>query len=188
MKTVYFLIILLLSLQSYPIYAEQHHPLAKLWEVDDAEVPELLERERTLIAIDKNLSSILEQDDFISSFGGTSIDIFENHIVVNTVNFSKVEDLLALHQIKPHENVLHFKQTNNSMSRLKYNFDQIVRQVNLIRPSLVIVYTDMLDNNNVIYVPNITDYTEFINATKPFDPIIIDISNSSASQNLAQSR
>ncbi|KAF0550185.1 S1 family peptidase [Gigaspora margarita] len=46
----------------------------------------------------------------------------------------------------------------------------------------------MLDNNNVIYVPNITDYTEFINATKPFDPIIIDISNSSASQNLAQSR
>ncbi|RIB22802.1 hypothetical protein C2G38_2033293 [Gigaspora rosea] len=74
------------------------------------------------------------------------------------------------------------------MSRLKYNFDQIIQQVNLIRPPLVIVYTDMIDNNNVIYVPNITSYTEFLDATKPYDPIVIDISDPSASQKLAQSR
>ncbi|RIB22803.1 hypothetical protein C2G38_2033294 [Gigaspora rosea] len=187
MKTIYFLIILLLSLQSYPIYAEQHHPLAKLWEVDDTEVPNLLERERTLIAIDKNLSSILEQDDFISSFGGTYIDIFENHIVVNTVDSSKVDDLLALPQIKPNEDFLSFKEANNSMSLLKSNFEQILHQADLIRPPLVVIYTDMVDNNNVIYVPNITSYTEFLDATKPFDPIVIEI-NPSASQNLAQSR
>ncbi|KAF0550181.1 hypothetical protein F8M41_024928 [Gigaspora margarita] len=172
----------------YPIYAEQHHPLATLWEVDDTEVPNLLERERTLIAYDKTLNSILQQADFISSFGGTYIDIFENHIVVNTVDSSKVNDLLALPQIKPIESFLSFKEASNSMSRLQYNFDQIVQQVNLIRPPLVIVYTDMIDNNNVIYVPNVASYTEFLDATKPFDPIVIDISDPSSSQNLAQSR
>ncbi|RIB24248.1 hypothetical protein C2G38_2169069 [Gigaspora rosea] len=103
------------ALQSYSIYAAQQHPLARLWDVEDTEVPELLKIERNLISIDELLRPILEQDDFISSFGGTYINIFENHIVVNTVNYSKVDDLLALPQIISHEAFLHFNEANNSM-------------------------------------------------------------------------
>ncbi|CAG8815841.1 46049_t:CDS:2, partial [Gigaspora margarita] len=57
----------------YAIYAEQNHPLAKLWEVEDIEVPKLLE--------------------------GSTIYPKEDIITVHTVDFSKVDDLLALPQI-----------------------------------------------------------------------------------------
>ncbi|RIB26342.1 hypothetical protein C2G38_2138324 [Gigaspora rosea] len=189
MIAIYFLIILLSSLQSYSIYAERYHPLAKLWKVDDTEVPELLERERKLILIDEILRPILEQDDFISSFGGTYLEIFENHIVVNTVNYSKVDDLLALSQITPHEAFLYFKEANNSMSQIKSNFEQISLQASLIKPQKVYIYTDMLINNNVIYIldSNLNN-TKFINAIKPFNPTIIHANNPPASQNITQSQ
>ncbi|KAF0451027.1 hypothetical protein F8M41_002075 [Gigaspora margarita] len=138
----------------YSIYAEKYHPLAKLWNVDDAEVPELLEDERNLISIDEILRPILEQDDFISSFGGTYINIFENYIAVNTVNSSKVDDLLSLPQINPHKDFLYFIKANNSMSQIQYNFNEISLLANKLVPKLLFIYTDMEINNNVLLIFN----------------------------------
>ncbi|CAG8697830.1 11321_t:CDS:2, partial [Racocetra persica] len=102
-----------------------NHPLARLWNISDADVPEWLESERNLVAIDDILRPILEDDSFISSFGGTYIDIFSELIIVNTVDFSKVNELLALPQIKPYKKLLYFREANNSMSQLKHNFREI---------------------------------------------------------------
>ncbi|CAG8671414.1 42893_t:CDS:1 [Gigaspora margarita] len=135
--------------------------------------PELLEIERNLISIDEILRPILEQDDFISSFGGTFINIFRNHIVVNTVNYSKVDDLLALPQITSNEKFLYFNKANNSMSQIKFNFEQINVRADLIKPKQVFIYIDMLLNNNVLYFERSDiNNTEFITAAKPFNPTI----------------
>ncbi|CAG8488233.1 26255_t:CDS:1, partial [Gigaspora margarita] len=156
MRIIYFLIVLLSLLQSYSIYAEQNHPLAELWEVEDNEVPKLLERERNLIAIDKILRPILEQDNFISSFGGSTIDLEEDIITVHTVDFSKVDDLLALPQINPYMDFLSFDKAENSMSlnQLEYNFDQITFEASSIRPKMTFIYTELGINNNVLYFLN----------------------------------
>ncbi|RIB26343.1 hypothetical protein C2G38_2163529 [Gigaspora rosea] len=159
MKVLYSLISLLLSLQGYSIYAQQNHPLAKLWEINDIEVPEFLERDINLIKIDKNLSLILEQDDFISSFGGTYIDLFQNYIIINTAN--------------------------NSMNQLNSNYSQIVVIARSIRPQEVLIYIDMEYNNIVLYFwHNYFDNTKFINAVKSFNPTIIYDNYSAASQNI----
>ncbi|KAF0527298.1 hypothetical protein F8M41_013792 [Gigaspora margarita] len=132
-------------LQSYSVYASQNHPLAVLWGIDDEYVPEWLEFERYLIAIDDILRPILLEESFISSFGGTYINIFNGTIIVNTVDFSKVEELLALPQITPYNHSLDFNEVNNSLNKLKNNFGKI-----------------SWNNNNA----------EFLDAVKPFNPTI----------------
>ncbi|RIB30650.1 hypothetical protein C2G38_2152139 [Gigaspora rosea] len=123
MRIIHFLIILLSSLQNYSIYAGQHHPLAKLWNVDDTKIPELLELERKLITIDEILKPILEKDEILSNFGGSFINILKtNRVIVNTVNFSKVNDL------------------------------EISHQADIIQPKNLYIYTDMEINNNVIFL------------------------------------
>ncbi|KAF0559604.1 hypothetical protein F8M41_005296 [Gigaspora margarita] len=97
-------------LQNYLVYASQNHPLAKLWDIYDEHVPEWLEFERYLIDLDDILRPILEEESFISSFGGTYINIFNETITVNTVDFSKVDELLALPEINPYNNSLHSKK------------------------------------------------------------------------------
>ncbi|KAF0536666.1 hypothetical protein F8M41_009065 [Gigaspora margarita] len=184
---IYFLIVLLSLIRSYSIYAEQNHPLAKLWGIEDIEVPKLLESERNLIAIDKILRPILEQDNFSSSFGGSTIYPKENIITVHTVNFSKVDDLLALPQINPYKDFLSFDKAENSMSlsQLEYNFDQIAFEVSSINPERTFIYTDLELNNNVLYF-----FNSGINnsATEPYNPKIIYENSSPASQNITQLR
>ncbi|KAF0543778.1 hypothetical protein F8M41_003454 [Gigaspora margarita] len=194
MRIIHFIIISLsLSLQNYSIFAEQYHPLAKLWNVDDSEVPKLLELERKLITIDEILKLILENDEFLSSFVGSFINIFKtNRVIVNTVNFSKVNDLLALPQISPYVEFLNFTIANKSMSQIQSNFREISHQTNIIQPKDLYIYTDMENNINVIFLLDSEfNNTEFINAIKPFNPKIIhsgDHNNLHVSQNLAQSR
>ncbi|RIB14889.1 hypothetical protein C2G38_2143834 [Gigaspora rosea] len=188
MKAIYLLIILLLSLQSYSIYALQTHPLAKLWKVNDTEVPILLEFEKNLTAIDDILRPILEEDEFISSFGGTYIDQIEDklYLVVNTVNESKVDQLLKLPKINPYEDFLYFFKTNNSMSRMKYNFDKIAAITQSFKPKDVLIYIDMSLNNVVVYLFNALYFnnTKYINAVDPFNPSIIYEYTPSVPQNL----
>ncbi|RIB22571.1 hypothetical protein C2G38_2173646 [Gigaspora rosea] len=116
--------------------SKQHHQLAKFWNVNNIGVPELLKLET---AIDDILSPILEQDDLISSFGESYIKIFKIHIAVNTENYFKVDDLLALPQ-----------KANNSMSQIKFNCEQIKLQANLTEPKKVFIFTDMVANNIVL--------------------------------------
>ncbi|CAG8746788.1 34988_t:CDS:1, partial [Racocetra persica] len=174
MKANYILIKLLITLQIYSVYAQQNHPLAQLWNISDADVPEWLESERHLIGIDDILRPILEDDYFISSFGGTYIDIFVELIYVNTVDFSKVDELLALPQIKPHKNFIYFREANNSMSQLKHNFGKISFLARINDAQKLYILTDMEYNNIVLYFfDRHIDNSEFLNAVERFNPIIL---------------
>ncbi|RIB12532.1 hypothetical protein C2G38_2249439 [Gigaspora rosea] len=160
-------------LQSYSVYALQNHPLAILWGIDDKDVSEWLEFERHLIAIDDILRPILEEESFISSFGGTYINIFDGTITVNTVDFSKVDELLALPQINPYNNSLYFIEANNSLSQLKNNFGEISFLSKLKHAKNLYILTDMEYNNIVLYFFDRNDNnSEFLDAVKPFNPTI----------------
>ncbi|CAG8831725.1 39967_t:CDS:2, partial [Gigaspora margarita] len=94
-----------------------------------------------------------------------------------------------LPQITPHEAFLYFDKTNNSMSQINSNFRQIEDQALSIRPKNVFIFTDMTLNNNVLYfLYRDINNTEFIDATKPFNPIIRYARNSNVSQNIKRSR
>ncbi|KAF0557221.1 S1 family peptidase [Gigaspora margarita] len=190
MRVIYFLIILLISLQSYSIYAQQNHPLAKLWGISDTEVPEWLDAEKYLIMIDGILRPILEWDkNFSSSFGGTYIDIFKNWLVVNTVDYSKVEELLALPQISPYNKSLYFENVTDSIEQLKYSLQEITLIADSYDVRGALIYTNMELNNIVIYFfDTLINHTEFINAVEPFNPEIIYASTQSFSQNMIRPR
>ncbi|KAF0561871.1 S1 family peptidase [Gigaspora margarita] len=163
--------------------------IAILWGINDTEVPTLLELEKNLTTIDDILRPILEEDEFISSFGGTYIDTIEDetYLVVNTVNNSKVDELLKLPQISPYENFLYFLKANKSMSQIKYNFDKIAAITQSLKPRDVLVYIDMKINDVVVFIFNtgtIFNNTEYINAVDPFNPSIIYESTPSAPQNI----
>ncbi|RIB24568.1 hypothetical protein C2G38_2168216 [Gigaspora rosea] len=178
MRVIYLLIILLISLQSYSIYAQQNHPLAKLWGINDTEVLEWLDAEKYLIMIDGILNLILKQDNFISGFGGTYIDIFANWLVVNTVDDSKIGELLALTQINPYKESLHFEIVTNSMNKLNDYFRTIKLIADNYKPRGALIYPDMGFNNIVIYFfDSHINNTEFINAVEPFNPKIIYADN-----------
>ncbi|RIB05418.1 hypothetical protein C2G38_2253816 [Gigaspora rosea] len=189
MRVIYFLIILLISLQTYSIYAQQNHPLAKLWGINDAEVPEWLDAENHLKKIDRILRPILAEDNLFSSFGGTFIDIFQNWLVVNTVDYSKVEELLALPEISPYNESLHFENVTDSIEQLKSSFRNITLLADSKGVRGALIYINMELNNIVIYFfeTNI-NHTEFINAVEPFNPEIIYANTQSASQNIIRPR
>ncbi|KAF0486343.1 hypothetical protein F8M41_022658 [Gigaspora margarita] len=123
--------------------------------------------------MDDILRSTLKEEPYISSFGGTYIDIFNGTIIVNTVDFSKVDELRALPQINPFINPLHFKPANNSLIQLKNNFDEIYSLSRIKFAKNLYILTDMEYNNIVLYFFDSHDNnTEFLNAVKPFNPII----------------
>ncbi|RIB26687.1 hypothetical protein C2G38_2030019 [Gigaspora rosea] len=161
------------------------HPLAQLWGINDAEVPEWLDDEKYLIMIDGILRPILAEDNFIASFGGTYIDIFKNWLVVNTVDYSKVAELLALPQISPYNESLHFENVTDSIEQLKDSF----REITLIADSYYVrgalIYINMELNNIVIYFFETgINHTVFINAVEPFNPEIIYANTQSGSKNI----
>ncbi|KAF0557222.1 hypothetical protein F8M41_013749 [Gigaspora margarita] len=143
----------------YSIHAQPNHPLAKLWGINDIDVPEWLDAEKYLIMIDGILRQILAEDNFIASFGGTYIDKFKNCLVVNTVDYSKIEELLALPKISPYNESLHFENVTTSIKQLKDYFQEITL---------------------------IAD--KFINAVEPFNPKIIYATTQSVSQNMIRPR
>ncbi|RIB05641.1 hypothetical protein C2G38_2219087 [Gigaspora rosea] len=119
MRVIYLLIIVLISIQNYSIYAQQNHPLAKLWGINDAEVPEWLGTESHLKLIDGILRPILEFDD----------------------NFSSSE-LLALPQISPFNESLHFENVTYSMKELKDYFQGITLMADSydVQGALIYIY------------------------------------------------
>ncbi|KAF0555592.1 S1 family peptidase [Gigaspora margarita] len=176
-------------LQSYSVYASQNHPLAVLWNIDDEYVPEWLEFERNLIDLDDTLRPILEEESFISSFGGTYINIFDGTITVNTVDFSKVDELLTLPEINPYNNSLHFKQANNSLSQLKNNFVELSFLSKIKHANMVYILTDMEYNNIVLYFFNRSvNNTDFLNAVEPFHPTIFYLDEEKTPQTIIRPR
>ncbi|RIB05419.1 hypothetical protein C2G38_2148556 [Gigaspora rosea] len=189
MRVIYLLIILFISLQNYSIYAQQNHPLAKLWGINDTEVREWLDAESHLILVDGILRPILDNNTFSSSFGGTYIDIFQNWLVVNTVNYSKVEELLALPDISPFKQSLHFENVTYSMKELKDFFQEITLMADSYDVRGALIYINVELNNVVIYFfYSGIDNTEFIDNVVPLGPEIIYADPQFASQNIIRPR
>ncbi|RIB24385.1 hypothetical protein C2G38_2242041 [Gigaspora rosea] len=174
MKNICFVLILLLSLQSYFGHA-QEHPLARLWKVNDSEIPRLLELERNLTELDKILSQILEQDDYITNFAGSYINLMNESIVVMTLNLSKFNDLISLPEINPHRNFFHPGNATISTAQLRKNFEQITQIALNIRPINIFFYINIEINNIILFFEykNNTINEKFINETEPFHPHII---------------
>ncbi|CAG8502922.1 9228_t:CDS:2, partial [Gigaspora margarita] len=96
-----------------------------------------------------------------------------------------------LSQINPYKDFLSFDKAENSMSlsQLIYNFDQIAFHASSIRPNQTFIYTDLENNNNVLYFFDSTvNNSEFIKATEPYKPKIIYENGSPVSQNITQLR
>ncbi|CAG8566955.1 31412_t:CDS:2 [Gigaspora margarita] len=135
------------------------------------------------------LRPILEEESIISSFGGTYINIFNGTIIVNTVVFSKVEELLALPQITPYNHSLDFKEVNNSLNKLKNNFGEISWLSKIKHAKNLYILTDMEYNNIVLYFFNRNDNnTEFLDAAKPFNPAIFYFDGEETPQTIIRPR
>ncbi|RIB24491.1 hypothetical protein C2G38_2241995 [Gigaspora rosea] len=156
----------------YQYLHAQYEPLARLWRVNDADLPMYLTREKNLKDLDRTISKLLDD----TKFGGTWIDVKANKLTINTVDFSDVGHIISLPEIRPYRNLLTFLPANNSLYQLSFVFEQIIQLAKAKNADGIFIYVDIRLNNVVIYFPpqNVIDNRdkEFIDATMPYNPII----------------
>ncbi|CAG8826086.1 44251_t:CDS:1, partial [Gigaspora margarita] len=70
--------------------------LAKLWEVDESLLLDLLAMEEKLTIVDRTVQLLIE--DYDSSFGGTHLDVKDKKVYVNTVGLTITRILYHLYQ------------------------------------------------------------------------------------------
>ncbi|RIB19353.1 hypothetical protein C2G38_2036109 [Gigaspora rosea] len=182
MSNIYFLLNTLLLLfftlnkQSLVLTREA---LAELWNVNDAEILNLLAIEEQLIIVDRTLQLLLES--YESSFGGTYIDVKKEKVLINTVDSSKVPIILNSPEIKlnNYSRFLDFVPAEKSFTKLKYNFIKISDLIKKYRPFQIQCYIDMKLNNIVIgYTNKYSDPNrKFIKSAEKYKPIFIRLRN-----------
>ncbi|RIB03805.1 hypothetical protein C2G38_2254784 [Gigaspora rosea] len=181
MSNIYFLLNTLLLLfftlnkQSLVLTREA---LAELWNVNDAEIPNLLAIEEQLIIVDRTLQLLLES--YESSFGGTYIDVKKEKVLINTIDFSKVPIILNSPEIKlnNYSRFLDFVPAERSFTKLKYNLIKISDLIKKYRPSEIQCYIDMKLNNVVIGYTNKYRNRKFIKSAEKYNPNFIQQRNS----------
>ncbi|KAF0378371.1 S1 family peptidase [Gigaspora margarita] len=146
-----------------PINCLQFEPLARLWNVSNEEVPELLDLEKILISLDSKLQPLLNE----LYFGGTYLDIKAGKVNVNTVDQSKVDEIR--NKMKNYQEYLNFIAANNTLSQLNSTFNQtfiLAQQFNLtnciisIEPKFnnVVIYLSMDDGKNKEFIENVETF------------------------------
>ncbi|RIB17106.1 hypothetical protein C2G38_2038017 [Gigaspora rosea] len=185
MQVIYILTKLLLfifSLQYFLIiYASQNEPLAKLWNINDDEILKYLEIEKRLTTADEILKQLLND----SNFSGTYINITMNLIFINTLNFSAADEIKNSPEMAPYKDLLSFKESRNSLAKLKHSFLWITKIANYHKPvNIVAIFLDMKLNNVVITLHHKYDRTNtvFLMSIKKYHPIL-EYSGSSNSAN-----
>ncbi|RIB24486.1 hypothetical protein C2G38_2168436 [Gigaspora rosea] len=172
MKDIYHLInLFFITFIFHSIVCAQYEPLARLWRVNDADLPMYLTREKNLKDLDRTISKLLDD----SKFGGTWIDVKANKLTINTVNFSDVGHIKSLPEIHSYRDLLTFLPASNSLYQLSFVFEQIIQLANLKMHIEFFIYVDIKLNNVVIYLLQSESdkrNKEFIDATKPYNPII----------------
>ncbi|RIB13665.1 hypothetical protein C2G38_2197227 [Gigaspora rosea] len=124
MKDTYILISVLFFIFTLSNYLTVHcqvepkETLAKLWNIENDEIPQYLSIEKNLSMADGILKPLLDDD----NFGGTYIDAIQNKIFVNTLNFTKAEQIKNLTEIRQYINLLNFTRTSNSTAKLNSRF------------------------------------------------------------------
>ncbi|CAG8757761.1 6548_t:CDS:1, partial [Cetraspora pellucida] len=144
-------------------------PLAKLWQVQDNEIPKLLRIEKNLIQVDEILKPLLDEE----SFGGTYIDVKTNRVAINTLNFTKADNITSI--MRKHINFLSFENVNHSLTTLRHTFNRISELAQSIRPrsissfieiklnKVVIILSHKDDNHNKEFLRAIEVYSDTLN-------------------------
>ncbi|CAG8827589.1 2707_t:CDS:2, partial [Racocetra persica] len=120
-------------------------PLAELWRINDAQLPEYINIEKNLSAVDKVIKPLLNKD----YFAGTYVDVIKKELIIYTANNSAITPLLILPEVRPYRNLLSFVKVRASEANLKIKYDQI---------------REMIDRVNEAFIQHV----------EPLRPIIID--------------
>ncbi|RIB22479.1 hypothetical protein C2G38_988240 [Gigaspora rosea] len=142
-------------------------PLAKLWNIDNDEIPEYLNLERKLILVDGILRPLLDND----NFGGTRIDVIHNRIFINTLNFTRADEIKNLTQINQYIDLLEFVKVFYSTTKLKSNLGGISNLSN-VHNAYCLGHIDVEFNNIVITScdEDISLNEKFFTAIKIYEP------------------
>ncbi|RIB22130.1 trypsin-like cysteine/serine peptidase domain-containing protein, partial [Gigaspora rosea] len=125
---------------------EPKEPLAKLWNIENDEIPKYLSIEKKLTMVDGILKPLLDDD----NFGGTYIDVIHNMIFVSTLNFTKAEQIKNRTEIRQYTNLLNFTRAHNSTTRLNSRFQDINNLAKSYMPESCMGYINSKINNIII--------------------------------------
>ncbi|KAF0485908.1 hypothetical protein F8M41_022741 [Gigaspora margarita] len=150
MRNIYFLIILLFIfiLQKYPIINAQHEALARLWNVPDNEIDDLIDRELDLMDADL----IVKQNLVDEEYSGSYIRTTDNNVVFYTTTETEVNEIRNLSDVIPINHLLTFERSVNNLSLfdLKTRYKNLTRLALQYNPELVAIFIDVTFNNIVI--------------------------------------
>ncbi|RIB21021.1 hypothetical protein C2G38_2140870 [Gigaspora rosea] len=177
MKSTYILINVLMFIFTLSNYLTVHsqdvpkEPLAKLWNIENDEIPKYLSIEKNLSMVDGILKLLLDDD----NFGGTFIDVIQNMIFINTLNFTKAEQIKNRTEIRQYTNLLNFTRAPNSTAILNSRFQDITNFAKSYIPKYCMGYINSKINNIVIASCNETrnenSNAAFINVIRMYYPI-----------------
>ncbi|CAG8503461.1 10943_t:CDS:2 [Cetraspora pellucida] len=144
-------------------------PLAELWNTTNDQIPVLLAIEANLTMVDEILKPLLEEHS--TSFGGTYINVITNRIIINTVDYTKVDIIIS--RMESYKHLFIFKNVTNSLVTLRNSFDQISEQAKSLRPLNIACFIDMEVNNIVLYIwKGYNQYNRvFLEAIEPYNVI-----------------
>ncbi|KAF0537296.1 S1 family peptidase [Gigaspora margarita] len=177
MKGTYILMFIFM-LSNYLIVHSQEEakePLAKLWNIKNDEILKYLSIEKNLSIVDNILKSLLDDD----NFGGTYINVIQNMIFINTLNFTKAEEIKNSTEIRQYINLLNFTRAHNSTVKLSSRFQDIDKLAKSYIPKYCMGYINSEINNIIIAscneTRNETSNSAFINAIndRMYYPIFI---------------
>ncbi|KAF0537297.1 S1 family peptidase [Gigaspora margarita] len=152
---------------------EAKEPLAKLWNIKNDEILKYLSIEKNLSIVDNILKPLLDDD----NFGGTYINVIQNMIFINTLNFTKAEEIKTSIEIRQYISLLNFIRADNSTAKLSSRFQDIDNLAKSYKPKYCIGYINSEINNILIAscneTRNETSNTAFINAIndRMYNPI-----------------
>ncbi|RIB16868.1 hypothetical protein C2G38_2246763 [Gigaspora rosea] len=120
-------------------------PLARLWNINNDEIPKYLSIEKNLSIVDVTLKQFLDEN----NFGGTYVDVLQNMIFVYTLNFTRAEEIKKLPEINPYVNILNFTGVSNSTFIMNRRFGDVSFIASIHKP-FCMSYIDSKINNIVI--------------------------------------
>ncbi|RIB12649.1 hypothetical protein C2G38_2200053 [Gigaspora rosea] len=133
------------------VHAGQNEPLAKLWDIDDEEIPKYLEIERTLINADKIINQELVNLGVAGTiFAGSYIDVKTNKTNINTIDQSKARNIInnspLLKQYEAFISIVIVKKSYDELKNLLNGINELAKK----REPFGIVVTLHVINNEVI--------------------------------------
>ncbi|RIB21020.1 hypothetical protein C2G38_2244196 [Gigaspora rosea] len=177
MKDTYIIIKVLMFIFTLLNYSTVHsqevpkEPLAKLWNIENDEIPKDLSIEKKLSMVDGILKPLLDDD----NFGGTFIDVIQNMIFINTLNFTKAQQIKNHTEIRQYTNLLNFTRAPNSTAILNSRFQDINNFAKSYIPKYCMGYINSKINNIIIAscieTSNGISNVAFKNAIRMYYPI-----------------